>query len=74
MAIPITLRRVKGSILTADEMDDNLVSLQTGAQQGIDDAQAIAEGLGTISSSNLTISTSDPSGTASEGDIWLKIA
>ena len=29
--------------------------------------------LGTISSKNITISTSEPSGAANEGDLWIRI-
>jgi hypothetical protein len=37
------------------------------------DDKTKVDNLGTISTSNLTISTSDPSGPGDEGDIWIKV-
>jgi hypothetical protein len=58
--------------------DHNALSnLQGGASSqyyhvNLSQSQKVAA-LGTISSSNMTISTNDPSGAANDGDLWIKV-
>lgn len=53
---------------------DNLQGGQAGQyfHVNLSQSQKVAA-LGTISSSNLTVSTNEPSGAANDGDIWIKV-